>query len=154
MRPPAARLLPAIILSMAATSLPCEAQTVRAPSQPASARAPAGRTVPAAPDLAAGEATFKAICSVCHTPLPPPKLAPPMVMIGRHYREAFATEAEGRAALVRFISAPDTGRMTLPRHAYDRFGAMPRLALSEKQVRDVAAYVWSLGAPADSGRAR
>ncbi len=102
-------------------------------------------------DVADGEATFKAICAACHTTAPPPKLAPPMVMVSRHYRAAFATDSAGHAALVAFISAPDTLRMTLPRHANQRFGYMPRLPLTARQVHDVAAYVWSLSAaPADA----
>jgi hypothetical protein len=37
--------------------------------------------------------------------------------------------------------------MTMPKHVIARFGVMPKFALSEKQVRDVSRYVWSLSAP-------
>lgn len=106
-------------------------------------------------DPVAGKAVYDAICATCHSLMPPAKLAPPMAMVARHYHEAFANDAEGVEALVRFISAPDTLRMTMPKHVIARFGVMPRFALSEKQVRDVSRYVWSLSAteaPAPHGR--
>lgn len=101
----------------------------------------------AAREIAAGEATFKAICSTCHSQVPPAKLAPPMAMVSKHYRDAFATEREALTAMTSFILAPDSLKMTMPRHAMERFGLMPRIPLSPIQAREVARYVWSLSAP-------
>lgn len=92
-----------------------------------------------------GKVTFEAICTICHTTTPPPKLAPPLAMVADHYRESYSTEAEGVAAIARFILAPDAARSALPAHAVERFGLMPRLALTEAQATAVARYVWNLG---------
>lgn len=96
--------------------------------------------------LAEGEATFKAICSNCHSLMPPAKLAPPIAMVSKHYRDAFADERLALDAMTRFILLPDSLKMTMPKHAMERFGLMPRIPLSEQQARNAAIYVWSLSA--------
>lgn len=95
-----------------------------------------------------GELTFRVVCAACHTLNPPYEKAPPMTHIARHYRQAFATEAEGVEAIVQWVLKPDAARSKMPAHAIERFGLMPAFPLPEAQVREVATYVWSLGAPA------
>jgi mono/diheme cytochrome c family protein len=134
------RLFPAIVIAALTPAL-CAAQTGRA--------APArGVSTQRAPDLVAGQTLFNTICTACHSLQPPPRLAPPMAMVSQHYRDAFASESDARAAMLAFLLAPDTSRATMPAHAIQRFGLMPKLPLSEQQFRDVSAYIWSLSAPA------
>ena len=95
-----------------------------------------------------GEMTFRVVCAACHTLNPPYEKAPPMTHIARHYRQAFATEAEGVEAIVQWVIKPEVGRSKMPAHAIERFGLMPAFPLPEPQLREVAKYVWSLGAPA------
>lgn len=95
-----------------------------------------------------GELTFRVVCAACHTLNPPYEKAPPMTHIARHYRQAFATEAEGVEAIVQWVIKPEAARSKMPAHAIERFGLMPAFPLPEAQLREVATYVWSLGAPA------
>lgn len=95
-----------------------------------------------------GELTYRVVCAACHTLNPPYEKAPPMTHIARHYRQAFATEAEGVEAIVQWVTKPEVARSKMPAHAIERFGLMPAFPLPEAQLRDVAKYVWSLGAPA------
>jgi mono/diheme cytochrome c family protein len=134
------RLFP-VVLVAALTPALCAAQASR-PAAPRSAGAQR------APDLVAGQTLFNSVCTACHSLQPPPKLAPPMAMVSQHYRDAFASESDARAAMLAFLLAPDTSRATMPAHAIQRFGLMPKLPLSEQQFRDVSAYIWSLSAPA------
>jgi mono/diheme cytochrome c family protein len=101
-----------------------------------------------AQDAPSGELTFRVVCAACHTLNPPVTKAPPMTHIARHYRQAFASEAEGIAAIVQWVTSPDTSRSKMPAHAIERFGLMPAFPLPEAQLREVAKYVWDLGAPA------
>jgi len=141
------RLLPLVIVAVFAPAL-CAAQATRTPAPRPAPRPAAARQAPRAPDLAAGQQIFTTVCTACHTLQPPPRLAPPMAMVSQHYRDAFASEPEALAAMLRFLLAPDTTRATMPAHAIQRFGLMPKLPLSEQQFRDVSAYVWSLSAAA------
>lgn len=105
-------------------------------------------TAAVAQDAPAGELTFRVVCASCHTSNPPPAKAPPMSHIARRYRQVFANEAEGIDAIVQWVTKPDTARSRMPAHAVERFGLMPAFPLPEAQLRDVAKYVWELGAPA------
>lgn len=101
-----------------------------------------------AQDVPSGELTYRVVCATCHTLNPPYEKAPPMTHIARHYRQAFATEAEGVEAIVQWVTKPEAARSKMPAHAIERFGIMPAFPLPEEQLREVARYVWSLGAPA------
>lgn len=105
----------------------------------------------AAQEPADGKATFETTCVACHTLEPPVKLAPPMMMIARHYRQRFANDSAGIAALAEWVLAPDSSRSVLPAHAIARFGLMPRPAVDSIQARAVARYVWELGGTAATG---
>lgn len=137
------RLLPLIVVAVLTPAV-CAAQARTTTAPRTTPRQP---TTQRAPDLAAGQVLFNTVCTACHSLQPPPKLAPPMAMVSQHYRDAFADETAARAAMLAFLLAPDTSRATMPAHAIQRFGLMPKLPLSEQQFRDVSAYVWSLSAP-------
>ena len=107
--------------------------------------------IAAAQEPADGKATFEATCVACHTLEPPVKLAPPMMMIARHYRQRFTTDSAGIAALTAWVLAPDSSRSALPAHAIARFGLMPKPAVDSIQARAVARHVWELGGTAATG---
>lgn len=98
------------------------------------------------PTAPAGKTTFDVVCAACHSLVPPARTAPPMTHIVQYYRRAYATEAEGVEAIVRWVQQPDAARSKLPAHARERFGLMPAFPLPEAQLREVATYVWRLGA--------
>jgi cytochrome c len=106
----------------------------------------------AAYDLALGEATYRAVCSACHTIDAPPSAAPPMSHVARHYRDAIPDTDAAVARIAAFVRDPAAERSVLPAHAVERWGLMPPLDLPEEQLRAVAAYVLSL--PEDAGMDR
>lgn len=103
--------------------------------------------------MPSGELTYRVVCATCHTLNPPYEKAPPMTHVARHYRQAFATEAEGVEAIVQWVIKPEAARSKMPAHAIERFGLMPAFPLPEAQLREVAKYVWDLGAPAANAAA-
>ncbi|HET9064196.1 MAG TPA: hypothetical protein VFN22_00045 [Gemmatimonadales bacterium] len=107
----------------------------------------------AAPTLAVGQdqpvidgkLVFATTCAACHSLMPPMTLAPPMVMVARHYREKFTSDSAGIGAIARFVIDPDSSRSALPAHAIERFGLMPKQpTVSPAQAHAVARYVWNL----------
>lgn len=100
-----------------------------------------------------GKTTFDVVCASCHSINPPHKLAPPMSHVARYYRRAFETEAEGVEAIVQWVTKPERERSKMPAHVIENFGLMAAFPLPEAQLREVAKYVWSLGAPAEDSAA-
>ncbi len=92
-----------------------------------------------------GKQTFDIVCASCHSLNPPANKAPPMTHVVRHYRQAFASDSAGIEAIVQWVLKPEQARSKMPAQAIERFGLMPAFPLPEAQVREVAAYVWSLG---------
>lgn len=106
----------------------------------------AAQDAPPSPEtvLAEGKRLYETVCVSCHTMDPPPKLAPPMTHVARHYRQAFTSEEEAVAAMVAYLRKPDAARSKMPKMAHERFGLMPAVPLSEPQLRAVSRYVWTL----------
>lgn len=92
-----------------------------------------------------GKQIFETTCSACHSLMPPMKLAPPMAMISKHYRDKFTSDTTGIPAMARYVLEPDSARSALPAHAIERFGLMPKQpGISPAQAHAVARYVWQL----------
>ena len=98
-----------------------------------------------------GRQVFDTVCATCHSMDPPPRTAPPMRHVVRHYREAIPDSAAAVERIAAWIVAPDAERSLLPAMARERFGAMPPFLLPEGDRRAVAAYVLSLDDGAASG---
>ena len=93
--------------------------------------------------LAQGEAIVEGICSTCHSMDPPPKLAPPLMMVLGHYMDEFGAPDSARDALILWLAGPDSTQSVLPAHAIERFGVMPPLPpLSDEQRSAVATYLF------------
>jgi cytochrome c len=97
--------------------------------------------------LALGEQVFQRVCSACHSLEAPPRAAPPMTHVARHYRQAFADPADGVTRMVEFLRAPSAEESVLPAHARERWGLMPPQPLPEAELAAVARYVWQLPEP-------
>ena len=93
-----------------------------------------------------GKTVFDRNCSVCHSVMPPPKSAPPIVPIASRYHQAFPSKKEGVAHMVSFLKAPSKEKMVADKQALDRFGLMPPMALSDGELNAVAGWVWDQGA--------
>jgi cytochrome c len=99
-------------------------------------------SVPAKPD---GKALFDKNCSVCHSVMPPPKLAPPIVPIASRYRQVSASKANGVARMVAFMKSPTQDKILVDPQAITRFGLMPAMQLSDVELNAVASWVWDQG---------
>jgi cytochrome c len=152
MRSPYPHLLAIGVLAAAsacAGRAPATATTVTAAAAPAPSaharHAPDSADAAAARQLAAGRRVVTSVCAGCHTEQPPPKAAPPLAMVARHYLRATRDSSAAVDRMIAWVRAPSAERSLLPRMAVDRFGLMPPLALPDSTLRAAAAYVLSLG---------
>lgn len=90
-----------------------------------------------------GKAIYQKNCSACHSLKPPPKMAPPIVGMAAHYHEAFKDKEAGIQHMVQFMQAPDSTKSKLEPQAIARFGLMPAMSLSEKELRAVSEWLWN-----------
>ena len=91
---------------------------------------------------ARGGELFEQVCTNCHTLTPPPNLAPPMMGVIGHYRDAFDDRDEALDAMVAYLQAPDPEASKLHSMAIERFGIMPAQPLPEEDLRTVTAWLW------------
>jgi cytochrome c len=99
-------------------------------------------TLYAAPASQEGKLLYDKHCSVCHSMTPPPKSAPPILGITRHYHEAFNDREKGVNHMEEFMKKPDVKHSKLEAAAMTRFGLMPVMSLSDKELEMVAGWVW------------
>ncbi len=97
-----------------------------------------------------GQAIFDKNCSVCHSVNPPPKAAPPIVPLATRYRQAFPAKQDGVKHIAAFLKAPSKNK-AIDQNAVSRFGLMPPIAISEKELQTVADWVWEQYNPAMRG---
>jgi|UniRef100_Q3AS46 cytochrome c len=109
--------------------------------------------VTALPLLAAdGKAIFERSCAACHSVMPPPKAAPPIMPLAFHYQSTFKSKEEGVKHMAAFLKNPDKAK-AIDQQAIQRFGIMPAQALSDEELKAVAEWVWDQYNPA-SGMGR
>jgi len=96
----------------------------------------------AAPD---GKKVFESNCSVCHSIMPPPKSAPPIVPIASRYRQHFTSKEKGVARMVSFLKSPSKDKILADPQAVSRFGLMPPMQLGDAELKAVAGWVWDQG---------
>ena len=95
-----------------------------------------------------GESIYRSSCMVCHSLAPPPKAAPPVKGLARHYREAFKSKREAVDRMVAFMKKPDASKAVCQEEAIRRFGLMPAMSLPESDLRAVSEWVWDQYDPA------
>jgi len=89
-----------------------------------------------------GESVYHSHCMVCHPLAPPPKAAPPVKGVARHYREAFQSRREAVDHMVDFMKKPDESKAICHKEAIRRFGLMPPMNLSDSDLRAVSGWIW------------
>ncbi|MEE9904737.1 cytochrome c [Chlorobium sp.] len=89
-----------------------------------------------------GESIYRSSCMVCHSLAPPPKAAPPVKGLARHYRESFKSRREAVDHMVVFMQKPDASKAVCRKEAIKRFGLMPAMSLPESDLRKVSEWVW------------
>jgi cytochrome c len=98
-----------------------------------------------------GKAIFDKNCSVCHSVMPPPKSAPPILPIAGRYHQIFPTRAKGVSAIASFIKLPSKAKAVGDPQAITRFGLMPPIRLTEEELNAVAGWVWDQYTPGSTG---
>ncbi|MCE1274311.1 MAG: cytochrome c [Chlorobiaceae bacterium] len=102
-------------------------------------------SIPAIAAVPDGKAVFDRNCSVCHSVMPPPKSAPPIVPIASRYRQQYPSRSQGVARMVSFLKSPSKEKVLADPQAITRFGLMPPMQLSNAELNAVAGWVWDQG---------
>ena len=87
---------------------------------------------------------IKMNCYTCHNPNSESHdaiLAPPFIAVKRRYKMEFDNKEEFVRAMSEFTYVPSIDTY-LMKGAVNKFGLMPRTALSKKQLEFVAEYIW------------
>jgi len=89
----------------------------------------------------AGKAEAEARCLICHgnTQTGQQRLAPPMVMVKRHYQSL--SQAEFEKAVMAWVKKPEAKKSKMP-GAIRRFNLMPTFVIPEAEVKRIANYIY------------
>ena len=91
-----------------------------------------------------GYQLLKTYCYVCHNPNATSHdqmLAPPMMMVKKHYKPAFPDKQEFINAIVDWVHHPSEEKVLMP-GAVRKFKIMPPLAYPEEDLRLIAEYIF------------
>ncbi len=88
------------------------------------------------------ELVYEKSCKVCHPMRPPAGQGPPILGLATHYREAFSDKDKAIAHMVDFMKHPDVSKSKVEARAIKRFGLMPAMPNSEKELKLVAEWLW------------
>jgi hypothetical protein len=84
-------------------------------------------------------------CYICHNPNASSHdaiIAPPLAVVKRRYNRQFETKEAFIEGMTDFLLNP-TKEKAIMFGAVDRFGLMPKTALDETTIREIAEYVYS-----------
>lgn len=85
----------------------------------------------------------ESVCLQCHSPkaAPDDRIAPPLEIAKRNYLASSSSKAEFVDLMTNFIKAPTQEQAKL--HSdIEEFGLMDPLGYSEKQIRDIAIFIY------------
>ncbi|MGB0525569.1 MAG: c-type heme family protein [Flammeovirgaceae bacterium] len=93
--------------------------------------------------LAEGLQIMKTQCFACHSPEATGnnRIAPPFHAIKQHYMQDGMKYPPFHAAMKLFLSNPSEKQAKM-RHAVERFGLMPKMSLTDAQVKAVTTYLY------------
>lgn len=102
-----------------------------------------------------GESLFEQKCSMCHLKQRPSAeemknmIAPPMMGVMRHVKQAKPERTEAIAFIVDYIDAPAQNKALCMPQSIARFGLMPsqKGSLTAEEAQTVAAYVYDTFGP-------
>jgi len=88
-----------------------------------------------------GKAEAEARCLICHgsTQMGQQRLAPPMVMVKRHYQSLSQQEFE--KVVMAWVKKPEAKKSKMP-GAIRRFNLMPTFVIPESEVKLIANYIY------------
>lgn len=94
-------------------------------------------------DLSHGFNLLDKNCFSCHSPkgAHDTRIGPPMVAIKKHYIDEETTLDTFSADLIAFVQNPTEENSKMP-GAIRKFGVMPKMEFSEKDLRDIAKYIY------------
>jgi cytochrome c553 len=93
------------------------------------------------------EAKFNMYCGACHWQKMPEKpIAPPIYNIKRRYTMSYRNEADFVKAITEWVAKPAEKEAVMP-GAVENFKTMPKLGYSEKDVEEIAAYIYNTDFP-------
>jgi len=93
--------------------------------------------------MAQGNNLIETNCYSCHSPEAGHKsrIAPPMAAIKKHYLKDTDGEKEFSKAIIAFMQNPSM-EIAKMKHAVEKFGVMPKMSLSEKELVAVSHYMY------------
>jgi len=93
--------------------------------------------------MAQGNNLLETNCYSCHSPKAGynSRIAPPMAAIKKHYLKDTEGEREFSQAIIAFMQNPSTETAKM-KHAVEKFGLMPKMALSEEELKAVSHYMY------------
>jgi cytochrome c553 len=91
----------------------------------------------------AGQELLMTNCVTCHSPTAgiDNRLAPPMIAIKRHYIDDNVSQAQFADELIAFLKDPTEAKSKMP-GAVKKFGLMAKLGYTDKQIHDVAEFIY------------
>lgn len=89
-----------------------------------------------------GQKVFESSCAACHSLVPPPtKLAPPILGIASHYRDAYPDEKEAVAHIVDFVKHPSKEKSLILNTSGQRWDLMAPMPLPDADLNAVARWM-------------
>ncbi|NOR27473.1 MAG: DUF3365 domain-containing protein [Lutibacter sp.] len=95
-------------------------------------------------DFSKGFQLLESNCFACHSPKTTleNRIAPPMAAIKEYYITEGVTQEQFTQNLLNFIENPNEENSKIP-SAIERFGVMPKMNFSPKQVKQIADYIYN-----------
>ena len=90
-----------------------------------------------------GLTLLKKHCYACHNPNTNSHddiIAPPLAGIKKHYSDAYPEKADFSTAMMEFVKNP-TAEKSLLKGPVNRFGLMPKPAISEEEIKQIVTYI-------------
>ena len=101
------------------------------------------KSIPNSELMTRGNQLMETNCYSCHSPeaVHSSRVAPPMAAIKKHYLKDTGSEEEFSEAIRAFMQNPQVEHAKM-KHAVEKFGLMPQMSLSEKELQSIAYYLY------------